>query len=76
MRELALGGHALASFSYSKEFYRQLIMGRFGFMKKAEQKALFDMTHEFLQDAAKKGVSSAYFYLGMINLEGTFVKQN
>ena len=74
MRELALAGHPLACFSYSKEFYRQLIMGRFGFMKKPEQKALFDMTHEFLLEAAKKGVSSAHFYLGMIYLEGTFVK--
>jgi len=32
------------------------------------------MCHEYLTTAATKGVSSAYFYLGMIYLEGVFVK--
>ena len=74
MLELAQNGHPLASFSYSKELYHNLRNGRFGFLKKPEQKQLFELCHEYLQYAASKGVSSAFFYLGMIYLEGIFVK--
>ena len=74
--ELAQNGHPLACFTYSKELYNNLRNGRFGFLEKSQQKELFALCEEYLTVAAQKGVSSAYFYLGMIYLEGVFVKQS
>lgn len=36
----------------------------------------FETGKKYLENAAKQRVSSAYFYLGMIHTEGTYVKQN
>jgi TPR repeat protein len=38
-----------------------------------EELKYFNLAHDYLQRAAKLGVNSAYFYLGLINLEGEYL---
>ena len=74
LEQLARGGNPLASYSYSKEVYSLLRSGNYGHLEKIDQQEAFKICHEYLKFAASKGVSSAYFILGMIYMEGIFVK--
>jgi len=40
---------------------------------KADQKRYFEVCLQYFTIAASKGVNSAFFYLGMIYLEGIYV---
>lgn len=66
----------MACYSYAREIYINLKKGSFGYKTKREQKDLFMMCLGQLEYAAFQGVSPAFFYLGMIYLEGAFVKTN
>ena len=74
--ELTSEGHPFACYSYAREIYINLKKGAFGYKTKKEQKDLFTLCLGQLDYAALQGVSPAFFYLGMIYLEGNFVQMN
>ena len=69
-------GHPLACFSFAKEAFDNLKDGLYGAQSQQTQDLLLKKSISLFEFAAKKGVSSAMFYLGMINLEGRFVAKD
>lgn len=77
MLELAeTKGHPLAQITYARDLLYNLVGGRLGYKTKAEQKQIFELCLQNLEQAASKGVSSAYFYLGMLYLGDEYVHRD
>jgi len=85
LHNLATDGHPLALFSYAKDLYAVVRNGQIEQemnqvkntsakdVKKEEMK-YFKHSKDYFEKAAAKGVNSAYFYLGMIYLDGKYEK--
>ena len=73
---LAQAGHPLANFHYAKEMFHNYMLGRFNYLSKSDQKKIREMCLEQFHSAASRGVNSAYFYLGMIYMEGNLVAKD
>lgn len=74
--QLAEMEHPMACFSYAKELYAQLMEGNLRHLGTQKEKAIFEMTYRYLINAKKSGINSAFFYLGMIHLEGIYVERD
>ena len=68
--------HPMACFSYAKELYAQLMEGNIRHLGPQKEKAVFDLVYKYLNVAKNKGINSAFFYLGMIHLEGIYVDRD
>lgn len=74
--KLAEAGHPLACFSYGKELFTLLRDGGLNQLPKHEQDKYFKISLNYLHKAAEFGISSSFFYLGIIYLEGIYVPQD
>ena len=52
------------------------MLGRFSYLGKSDQKKIREMCLEQFHSAASRGVNSAFFYLGMIYMEGNLVSKD
>ena len=74
LNELAKSGNSQAQYTYGKELLSTLRNNELSDRKALKEFLKF--TNEYLSSAAKKGVHSAYFYLGMMYMEGLHVQKD
>eukprot|EP00347_Sterkiella_histriomuscorum_P024275 403331695 len=74
LNALARSGNSEAQYTYGKELLSLLRQDSLN-DKKAERE-FFQQTYDYLTQAAKKGVNSAYFYLGLMYMDGLYVKKD
>ncbi|CDW87823.1 sel1 domain-containing protein repeat-containing protein [Stylonychia lemnae] len=74
LNELATSGNSQAQYTYGKELLS--LLRNQSFVNKKEEKQFLQYTYENLNNAANKGVNSAYFYLGMMYMDGLYVQKD
>ena len=56
--------------------FHNYMLGRFNYLGKSDQRKIRELCLEQFHAAALRGVNSAYFYLGMIYMEGNLVTKD
>ena len=76
MKILASHGHPYATIDLAESVIYNLNEGLLNNLSKKEQKEIFRVAYDQLYFAANKGVSSAWFWLGNVYMDGTWVTQD
>ena len=76
MLVLAEKEYPLACFSYAKDIFINLKNGGFNHLASEEKSKYIEYCVKNFKQAADKGISSAFFYLGLIHLEGEYADRD